>query len=263
MNALINTALDGRHGCYIAYAQQGNTIYLVNDNGDAGGPYAGTLTLNGSGSVSNSQCTVLGSGSSATGSGNNLTLTLNMSFTSAFGGNKVIYLAARDTLQNNSGWQTMGVLGVPPLPTAFPSPVSMTPSASSTSNPTLAFTFQDVSSAQNLQTGWALINTALDGRSACYVAYYRPGNQVFLYPDNGEGSQATSMVLTGTNSLSNSQCTISAQGSSVTTSGNQLTVNLNITFKPAFTGPKAVWMAVQNLGAQTSPWQALGAVRVP
>ena len=263
LNLLINTALDGRHGCYLAYVQQSNTLYLVNDGGDAGGPYAGAVTLNGSGSVRNSQCTVFGSGSSVAGSGNSLTLTLNMSFTSSFGGNKVVYVAAGDTAQNNSGWQTMGVLSVPPLPATFPRPVSVTPSYASASNSTLGFSFQDVSSAQNLQTGWALVNTSLDGRGACYVAYYRPGNQIFLYPDSGDGTQAVGMVLTGNNTVSNSQCTISAQGSSVRTSGNELTVSLNITFSSVFGGAKAVWMAVQSVGGQTSLWQALGAVRVP
>jgi len=34
-------------------------------------------------------------------------------------------------------------------------------------------------------------------RSAAVDAYYRPGNQLYLYPDNGDGSQATSMVLNG------------------------------------------------------------------
>ena len=128
----------------------------------------------------------------------------------------------------------------------------------------MTFNYQDATSATNLQTAWALINTALDGRGACYVAYYRPGNLLLLIPDNGDGTQATSMALSGTtNTLSNSQCTISAQGSSASTNGAQLTLNLNVTFKSAFTGPKGVWMAAQTLAAQTSPWQALGAWRVP
>jgi len=140
----------------------------------------------------------------------------------------------------------------------------MTPSSGSTANAVLSFTFQDANSATNLQTAWAMVNAALDGRSACYAVYYRPGNQVFLYPDNGDPSQAASMILTGSNTLSNSQCTVSAQGSSAASNGNQLTVNLNIAFKPAFAGPKAVWMAVQTMGgAQTSPWQSLGAWQVP
>ena len=111
---------------------------------------------------------------------------------------------------------------------------------------------------------WALINTAIDGRAACYVAYYRPGNQLYLYPDNGDGTQATNIVLTGNNTIGNSQCTISAHGASVQTSGNTLTVTLPITFKTGFAGFKGAWVAAQTMGAaQTSAWQALGAWVVP
>ena len=260
VNVLLNNALDGRHACYIAYAQQSNTLFLVDDAGD--GAYAGSLVLNGSGSVSNSQCTIQGTGSAASGSGNTLSLTLNMSFSGSFGGNKVLYLAARDTAASNSGWQTMGVRGVPPLPVTFPAAVSMTPASGTTASSVVSFVYQDSSAAGNLQTAWALINTSIDGRSACYVAYYRPGNLLFLYPDSGDGTQAASMLLTGINALSNSQCTISAQGSSVSTSGNVLTVSLNVGFRSSFTGPRAVWMAVAT-ATQTSAWQALGTWRVP
>ena len=48
------------------------------------------------------------------------------------------------------------------------------------------------------------------------------------------------------------------------TSGNTLTVTLPITFNTAFAGFKGVWLAAQTMGgAQTSPWQALGAEVVP
>ncbi len=264
LNVLINSSLDGRQACYVAYNVQSKTLQLVDDAGDAGGPFAGSMVFNGAGKVSNTHCVILGTGSSAAGSGNTLTLTLNMFFTTEFGGNRVVYLAARDSAQNNTGWQTMGVHGVPPLSSSFPNPVGMSPASGSATNAILTFTFQDVSTAGNLQTAWALINTGIDGRAACYVAYFRPGNQLYLIPDNGDGSQASSMILTGTNSLSNGQCTISAQGSSSTMNGAQLSVNLNVTFKPAFSGPKVVWLATQTLGgAQTSPWQALGAWQVP
>ena len=109
-----------------------------------------------------------------------------------------------------------------------------------------------------------MINTAIDGRNACYFAYYRPGNALYLYPDNGDGSQATNIALTGSNTISNSQCSIAAQGASVQTTGNTLKLTLPITFNPFFAGFKGVWMAAQTLnGAQTSPWQALGAWVVP
>ena len=177
-----------------------------------------------------------------------MTLILNLSFSASFAGNKVVYAAARDLSENNSGWQTMGVHGVPPLPTTFPNPVGMSPSSGNTLSQTITFTYQDQTAATNLQTVWALINTAIDGRAACYVAYYRPGNQLYLYPDNGDGTQATNIVLTGSNTISNSQCTISAQGANVQTSGNTLMVTLPITFKTAFAGFKGVWLAAQTLG---------------
>ena len=43
------------------------------------------------------------------GSGNNLSLTLTMSFTPAFGGNGIFYVAARDVNEaNNTDWQPKG-----------------------------------------------------------------------------------------------------------------------------------------------------------
>jgi hypothetical protein len=172
-------------------------------------------------------------------------------------------MAARDTL-NNSGWQTMGTHGVPPLPSTFPEAIGMSPPSGNTSTAILTFTYEDATAASNLQTTWALINTALDGRSACYVAYFAPGNQVLLVPDNGDGTQAVSMVLGGTaGSLTNSQCTVFAQGSSAVMSGAQLTLTLNIAFKPAFAGSKVVWMAAETLSGTVSPWQSLGQWTVP
>ncbi len=257
LNVLVNTALDGRRACYLAYVQQTNTLLLVNDGGDAGGPYAGSMVLNGSGSISNGQCTVFGSGSSANSAGTTLTMTLNMSFNAAFSGNKVLYLAARDSTASNTGWQALGTLAVAPAYSSFPNSLGMNPAVGAGANGIFSFTFQDATAATNLQTGWALFNNALDGRAACYVAYYRPANLLYLYPDNGDGSQATNIVLTGTNSISNSQCTVLASGSSVTVSGNQLILNLNMVFKSAFAGTRIVWLATQTTSGQTSPWQAL------
>ena len=257
VNVLINQYLDGRQACYIAFAVASNVLYLVPDSG--GGLLPG-MVLNGSGSTANSQCSIAGAGSSASASGNTLSLTLNITFSSSFGGNKVVYAAAGDSLGANTGWNVMGVHGVPPAPATFPIPLGMTPASSTASSEILTFTYEDAATASNLQTMWALTNTAIDGRAACYVAYYAPGNQIFLYPDNGDGTQATSTKLTGSNSLSNSQCTVSAAGSSYTTTGAQATLMLNIAFKSAFAGRRATWLAVQTLnGVATSDWQALGA----
>ena len=260
LNVLINSALDRRAACYLGYSTQLNVLYLVDDSGLNLLP---GLKLDGSpGLAENSQCTVYAIGSSATGSGNTLTLSLNLTFKSAFAGNKLVYAAARNLDSLNTGWQIMGVHGVPPLPNSFPS-VSVLPSALSGATQQATFTFQDANNANNLQTMWALINNSLDGRGACYIAYYRPGNQVFLIPDNGDGSQATSMVLTGTNTVGNSQCTVSAQGSSVTVNGAQVSISLPVTLKPGFQGRKAIWMAGSTLDGAHSAWQVQGTWNTP
>jgi hypothetical protein len=263
LNVLINRALDGGRACYIAYSQPAGILFLVNDAGpDAG--LSEPLVLGSAGSVSNSQCQVNGTGSSAVGSGNVLTLTLNITFRAAFAGNQVVYLAARDAAgTGNSGWSTMGFHQVPGAAVTFPNAIGMTPAAGSTASSTLTFTYEDQSNSTNIQTAWALVNTALNGAGACYVAYFAPGNILFLFPDDGSAAGLTNMVLAGTASLENSQCRVNAQGSSVVRSGGRLTLNLNMTFKPGFAGSKAVWLALQTLTNVTAPWKVAGAWQVP
>jgi subtilisin family serine protease len=262
VNALFNRYLDGNRACYIAYSQTAKVLYLVNDNGPGSGISAG-LVLGASGSVSNSQCTIYSAGSSAAGSGIALTLKLNIQFKSAFNGSRVLYLAARDASGGNSGWFTQGVWTVPGAPISYPLAASVAPSAGISTAATINYLFDDQTSANNLKTVWALINTSIDGRRACYVAYYVPGNRLYLYPDNGDGTQAASIALTGTNTIENSQCRISAIGSSVTKSGQRLALLLNMQFKYGFTGPRGIWTAAQTLTDALSPWTALGNWLVP
>jgi peptidyl-Asp metalloendopeptidase len=265
VNALINRALDGGNACYIAYSQPQRVLYLVNDAGPAAG-LSVPLTLGSTASVSNSQCTIFGTGSSWTTTETELTLRLNISFRSGFGGNRVIYLAGRTVGEDNSGWRTMGVVELPETGTTLPRAELLTPATGTTAGATLSATYGEATSGNNVQTAWMLMNSAVNGARACYVAYSRPGNLLVLVPDNGDGSAALVLPLGGTGSVENSQCRISAQGSSAVVNGNRLTLNLNVLFKPAFAGPVAIFGAVQtNAGGviSTSPWRPLGAWQVP
>ncbi len=261
LNALINRALDGGNACYIAFSQPLRVLYLVNNAGpDAG--LSSPLTLGATGSVSNSQCTIFSAGSSVSSTNTELTLTLNIAFSSAFSGNRVIYLAARSVTEQNSGWQPQGVSALPEPTPPFPRANTLSPTTGSVANPTLTATFFDATNATNIQTTWLLINSAVNADRACYVAYFRPGNLLLLFPDNGDGNAATAMPLSGTGFLENSQCRINAQGSTVSIVGNALTLNLNTVFKPAFAGPRIVFGAL-NSSAVNSTWKPLGAWQVP
>ena len=264
VEVLINSSLDGIGACYVAYVPGTNTLYLVDDAGDAGGPYAGTMVLSGSGSIHNSQCTITGSGSSAVGNGSTLALTLNVTFSSSFTGNKVTYLAWQDST-TNTGWLPSGTWGVPPASPGNPIAASVSPTISNTIGPqSYAFAFTDSGGWGHLTLLDALINSSLDGIGACYVAYVPGTNTLYLVDDAGDagGPYAGTMVLSGSGSIHNSQCTITGSGSSAAGSGNSLVLTLNVSFSSGFTGNRVMYLAAQNSTGNTG-WQPLGIVTVP
>lgn len=98
-----SASLGGVKKCEVYYDVASGLVNLYNDSETA------TTTLSpGSGSISNSQCTLSAAGSSVALSGNNLTLTLALSFSATFVGSKSIYLYASDNAGLNSGWVRKG-----------------------------------------------------------------------------------------------------------------------------------------------------------
>lgn len=268
VDILLNNALDGRQACYVAFVPSGassGSVYLVDDAGDAGGPYSGMVLPSGA-NVQNSQCTIHGTGSSVSASGNTLTLTLKYTFTAAFGGNKVFYMAAQDTLGHNSGWQALGTWKIPVAAGAGPGVVGMSPARTSTSSQTYTFTFTDASGWQDIGVTNILINSAIDGRHACYVAFVPSAansGSLYLVDDAGDaGGPYSGMTLAGSATVQNSQCSISGIGSSVQGSGNTLILTLNITFTGSFTGNQLFFVAARN-DTLNSDWQSVGSVTVP
>jgi len=265
VNVLINNAINGIGACYVAFVPSTGSLFLVDDAGNAGGPYAG-MTLPGSSTIQNSQCSITGTGSSYSGSGNALTLTLAITFKAPFAGNKVIYMAAQDNTPSNSGWQTLGVWQVPgPVPPG-PSVGGVSPGRSTSSTQTYTFTFNNTNGFADLAVMNVLINNAINGIAACYIAFVPSGptaGSVYLVDDAGNaGGPFAGTVLPGSGSVSNSQCTIDGTGSSVSASGNTLTLTLNMTLKPAFTGNRVIYMAARS-NTLNSDWQAMGTVSVP
>ena len=257
VNVLINNFLDGRNACYIAYSRPANTVFLVSNDGSG----LTSLLLNGSGTTSNGQCTIVGAGSSSVSSGNSLTLTLVVQFnTTAFAGRKILYVAARDVAENNSGWQPMGVFGVATPLATNPMVVSLSPASGTGTTATLAITYRDATAGTNLQPSQILIGSALDASNACYIAYVNNGNQLYLVTDTGL-DLITPGITPGAASgfTEKSQCRVDAVGSSRSISGNSMTLTVNITFYPGFTGRKIIYGGTQTLGGANTGWHAVGA----
>jgi hypothetical protein len=273
LDILINNVLDGRQACYIAVQPTGANaanVMLVDDAGDAGGPYR-TLQIPGTGSVSNSQCAVQAAGSSVTGLGTQLTLNLTIGFGSGFAGYKVFYLSAADKSGANSGWQPMGTWGVP-VPqftgpgVGFP---ALTPGRTAGTNSAVnyTFTFTDTLGATDIAVANVLINSAIDGRHACYLALVnsvRPGEagpRLNLVDDAGDaGGPFQSIVLPSLGgTISNSQCTVAG---TVTSAGNTMTLTLTISLNHSFAGNQVIYMATRS-NTVSSGWQPVGSVTVP
>ncbi|SPF55897.1 exported hypothetical protein [Candidatus Sulfopaludibacter sp. SbA4] len=258
VDILVNNFLDGRHACYLAYVVGSKTLVLVDDGGDAGGPYAGSVALGNSAAIQNSQCTV--TLVSAVGSGNKLTLMLTIAWTAGFAGDKIVQVAAGDAEGNNSGWYPLGVWRAPGgTQTTTTAVVGMTPNQGSGLGPTLfTFNFSDTKGVADLGVEDILINSSLDGRHACYIAYSQPFNTLYLENDNGDGLlPGQSMAASG--SVSNSQCTVSWGGGAVTAGGNNLSLTLNITFTAAFGGDRIVYLAARDVNeANNTDWHAMG-----
>jgi len=257
VDILVNNFLDGRHACYLAYIVASKTLVLVDDAGDAGGPYAGNVALGNSAPIQNSQCAV--TLVSAVGSGNTLTLMLTITWGAGFTGDKIVQVAAGDVALNNSGWRPLAVWRVPgAAQTTTTAVVGMTPNQGSGVGPAqFTFNFSDTRGFADLGVENILVNGSLDGRHACYLAFSRPGNVMFLENDNGDGLLPGQSLAAG-GSLSNSQCAVSWGSGAVTAGGNSLALTLTITFTASFGGNRVVYLAARDVNeANNTDWHSM------
>ncbi|MEZ5404530.1 MAG: hypothetical protein R2729_32930 [Bryobacteraceae bacterium] len=266
VNILINNVLDGRHACYMAYVQATNTLLLVNDAGDAGGPFVGQMVVDGSPKViENRQCRINGVGSSRVANGHFLILTLNVTFSADLAGNRVMYLAARDLAENNSGWQALGVWQVPGSPAGVIAAVSASPArgtGSSQSN-LATFTFSDTKGSGDIGVINILVNDFIDGRHGCYLAYVAQSKRLLLVNDAGDagGPFAGAITLGEAATIKNGQCTVGLVSAS--SNGSTFTLTLDMSYDSSFSGNRIVFVAARDSsGVNNTGWQALGTWRV-
>ena len=248
VSIIINSNLNGSTGCYLYYLQASNAVYLANDAGTA---WQGPVTPGHSGTLQNSQCAVNPAASSVSVSGNNLTLNLGLTFQASFNGAKNIYMMAYDG--QNSGWLQKGVWTVN---AAFPmGPAAVSPASGSGSSQTFSFLFADPQGASSISSVSMIFGASVTGAGTCYLYYLQASNAVYLANDAGTAWQGP--VTPGhSGTLQNSQCAVNPAASSVSVSGNNLTLNLGLTFQASFNGAKNIYMMAYD--GQNSGWLQKG-----
>ncbi len=246
---LINSGLNASGACFVQVDPTGT--YLVNDVDSA---LLGPLTPYSS--LSNSQCTLNGFGTTVSSSGATSTINLSLSFRTAFLGAKSIFMYTDDVFGNNSNWQLRGsssVLAISSIPTA----VSVSPSSGAGISQTFTAVFSDGVGTAYLNRRMILINSVISGSAACLVQIDPSGTYLA-----NDADSALVGPLTSTSSLSNNQCTLSGSGTTLLNSGILSTATLSLTFKPAFAGPKSIFMYTDDAFGNNSNWQMQGSFSV-
>jgi hypothetical protein len=119
---------------------------------------------------------------------------------------------------------------------------SVTPSSGSAATQTFALQYSHNYGAAELRTVHVQFRESFtaSATNSCLVFYDHVANSLLLASDGLSDWQSASLGTAAT--LQNSQCAIAVVSSSVTLAGNTLTLNLAMTFKPAFTGSKNIYM---------------------
>ncbi|MFN7649084.1 MAG: BACON domain-containing protein [Acidobacteriota bacterium] len=123
-----------------------------------------------------------------------------------------------------------------------------------------AFVFSDPDGAGDLGVVNVLINRALDGRAACYIAYNAATEQFYLVDDAGTGLLELAASPSSA-AVENSQCRIERNSVTVTRSADRLT----LVFTPMFNGyffsfGQAVYAAARDRAEANSGWQAANVI---
>jgi hypothetical protein len=132
-----------------------------------------------------------------------------------------------------------------------PSVVSVSPNTGSSRSQTFSFVISDPDGAADVVWVHAAVNSTLNLSNACYFAY----NGGFLYLANDAATETLGVVAIGGSAVTeNSQCRLNASASSVSLSGNTLTLNVSVTFKAAFSGTKNIYLTALDKGGLGSGW---------
>ena len=262
-NILINNVLDGRQACYLAFDHVNRVLYLVNDAGTSINGMQFNAQGIGTGSISNSQCAIDGPNSQIRNFGDptQSSLYVALTFTQAFAGNKIVYVASRDKEGLNSGWIPLQywqvpVTGLPTLPLIVYGIVS-----DGTATTLVGVEFRDTPGL-SISPVQILINSAIDGRNACYMGYDRPNNLLYLVNDSGTALLPAITPGVGTATQQNSQCIIYAEGSESNSNDRVVALGVKILFKTAFQGQRILYTAAQDADGGNTGWQAMSSFLV-
>jgi hypothetical protein len=214
------------------------------------------LTPGAAGTVQNSQCSINGPASSVTSSGTDIVLNLNITRQGPYAtGSQNLYIWVTDNAGTGTGWVQVSswtLAGATPVP---PTLASATPSASATATQTFALTARDGNGSADINRVYFLVNSTTSIQAgSCHGFYDRATNAIFLYND-ALTALGTPLTPGAAGTVQNSQCSINGPASSVTSSGTDIVLSLNITRQgPYATGSQNLYIWVTDNAGTGTGW---------
>ncbi|HEY3347913.1 MAG TPA: hypothetical protein VGK71_09855, partial [Nitrospirota bacterium] len=227
----------------LVYIQSQNKLYLYDDAGTTmlGGFAPGSVNT-----VSNSSVTLDASGSTVSLDGDQLTVKFRVTPKAGFTGAKALYMYAYDLEGNKSPVNENKGTWTITVPQFSPVNVSATAAAGTVD------TAQDITGVWSDGNGAANLETMTFKMGTVKLQYVQSQNKLYLSND------AVTAWLGGfapgsANTISNASMTLDVSGTTVTPSGDQLSVKFRVTPKAGFTGAKTLYMSVADLQGNKSP----------
>ena len=140
------------------------------------------------------------------------------------------------------------------LPPAPPTANSVTPSSGSGTGAVFSYSASNSNGHQYITAVAVTVSGDLSGVNSCYLYYWRASNLLYLLNDAGGWLEPLALGSAGL--LQNTQCSVDVGNSSVSASGTDLTLMLDLQFDAL--GTHNNWLWVIDALSQSSGWVLVG-----
>ena len=148
---------------------------------------------------------------------------------------------------------TQAAAGAP----GWPSITSLTPYSGTGLSQTFTAVFSDPDGWADISLAYFMVNVVQSPSDACYVKYDASANALWLIANDAVSWLGP--IAPGSGALQNAACTLNGAASSVSGSGNNLTVNYAVTFVSNYVGQRGIYLSVANFEGNVLDWSPYGA----
>jgi len=239
---------------YAYYNQNTNLLYLRDD---ANTVWLGGFTPGSSNVIENSYAKLNCQTTSVSGSGVTMTVNWSVVIKAPLTGTKNTYLYVRDDLNT---YVNLTQKGTWIIPNNTPATGTVTPaSGTSPVGQPVSFTTtsSDADTWLNIQYVYFLVNTSTSGTN-CFYAYYNQNTNKLYLRNDANSSWLGGFAPGSANIIENTYAKLDCAATTISGSGNTLTVNWKVTFKSGFLGAKNMYLYVRDDANAYKNWTQAG-----